>query len=356
MTPLCAVRRAWIAAAVAASASADASARCFTYCGEASRGGGLASFFYFLNAAKLIADDEGARFLVPEVVPLSGRHGHGKDKRFGDVLGAPEWACGRRRGQRWPSPGGRRAAAATPARDGFCAGEVKAWLAGAAPAPPVRVAGRATPAAGAGDGKCREVVELWDGCGSSTNFSATRDFFRGHYRRGAPAPFRGTAGETTVAIHYRLGDTDRAATRHAEKRTSAREAAQIAAILAEAAALGGRRFRVRVVSDSRGHAEVAQLVAALARFAAVEPVDAAAGEEATARADFDALATADLVVCGHSGFCRVAALLTDRAVLATSQATGHRLVPLAHLPNVASFDDASSARAVAARVHGLLGA
>ena len=171
-----------------------------------------------------------------------------------------------------------------------------------------------------------------------------------------PAPFRGRAGETTVAIHYRLGDTDRAATRHAEKRTSAREAAQIAAILAEAAALGGRRFRVRVVSDSRGHAEVAQLVAALARFAAVEPVDAAAGEEATARADFDALATADLVVCGHSGFCRVAALLTDRAVLATSQATGHRLVPLAHLPNVASFDDASSARAVAARVHGLLGA
>ena len=158
------------------------------------------------------------------------------------------------------------------------------------------------------------------------------------------------------AIHYRLGDTDSPSNKHAEKRTSAREAAQIAAILAEAAALGGRRFRVRVVSDSRGHAEVARLVADLARFAAVEPVDAAAGEEATARADFDALATADLVVCGHSGFCRVAALLTDRAVLATSQATGHRLVPLAHLPNVASFDDASSARAVAARVLGLLGA
>ena len=74
MTPLCAVRRAWIAAAVAASASADASARCFTYCGKASHGGGLASFFYFLNAAKLIADHEGARFLVPEVVPLSRRH------------------------------------------------------------------------------------------------------------------------------------------------------------------------------------------------------------------------------------------------------------------------------------------
>ena len=45
------------------------------------------------------------------------------------------------------------------------------------------------------------VVELVDGCGSSANFSATRDFFRGHYRRGAPAPFRGRGGETTVAIH-----------------------------------------------------------------------------------------------------------------------------------------------------------
>ena len=128
-TPRRAVRRAWIAAAVAASASADASARCFTYCGKASHGGGLASFFYFLNTAKLIADDEGARFLVPEVVPLSGRHGHGKDKRFGDVLGAPEWACGRRRGQRWPSPGGRRDAGAGLRR--LCQGLARGRRAGA---------------------------------------------------------------------------------------------------------------------------------------------------------------------------------------------------------------------------------
>ena len=103
-------------------------------------------------------------------------------------------------------------------------------------------------------------------------------------------------------------------------------------------------LEVRIISDSRGHPEVAALKKDLARSPKVTvlPLARKAAESETARGDFDALVDADVLACAHSGFCRVAALLSDGAVLASDQATGHRLVDLAALPNVVSFNDTTT--------------
>ena len=346
--------------------------RCFAFCGKASTGGGLASYLYHLNAVAIYAARRhDARLLVTEVSPSSRKHRTGS--AFRDVLGPPEWRCtspvrppagaaggrtggrGRRgRGRTSARPGGRRAseAEATAVRGGTCGSEVKAWLSGASrDAPVLSLAGRWAQVFDQRPRGCDEVVEIGDGCGSSTNFSSTRDFFRENYRRGARAGAArrrgaGRDGLATVAIHYRLGDTTVASeTKHGEKRTTPAEAAQIAAILKAAVDRAGNvTLEVRIISDSRGHPEVAALAAdlALSPKVTVLPLDARASESETARGDFDALVDADVVACAHSGFCRVAALLSDGAVLASDQATGHRLVPLAALPNAVSYNDATT--------------
>ena len=111
-------------------------------------------------------------------------------------------------------------------------------------------------------------------------------------------------------------------------------------------------LEVRIISDSRGHPEVAALKKDLARSPKVTvlPLARKAAESETARGDFDALVDVDVLACAHSGFCRVAALLSDGAVLASDQATGHRLVNLAALPNVVSFNDTSDAARLGARL------
>jgi hypothetical protein len=105
----------------------------------------------------------------------------------------------------------------------------------------------------------------------------------------------------------------------------------------------GWTVAARVASDSPGHAEVAALERALA--AAVGA--AAPPAPASARADFDDMATADLLVCGGSGFCHVAAMLNENVVLGDESA-----LPRAHA-RYAGADNVVPRGAVAATADAL---
>ena len=88
-------------------------------------------------------------------------------------------------------------------------------------------------------------------------------------------------------------------------------------------------------------------MAALERALAAAVGAAAPPAPASARADFDDMATADLLVCGGSGFCHVAAMLNENVVLGDESA-----LPRAHA-RYAGADNVVPRGAVAATADAL---
>lgn len=368
------MRAALVVVLRALAAAADNATDCVAFCGRGE--GGLSNTFAFLNMAYAYAHQSGRRFLVTALAPPDvAKHGF-VETEFADVLGPPEWTCASRlsapkaRAPRGPFV---RDVAWNRDRKYFQRGVDVAALekglevtrSGFARAPPVagcasvlqwRVADpRVTCGADqAALGKpfahrrsiknctaARTKAPFW----LSYDYAATRRFFRERY----PRPPRRPLGAVRAVLHYRLGDVEAPAadgtSLHALK---VEKRGALDAALADVAVLGALAARgwtvaARVASDSPGHAEVAALERALA--AAVGA--AAPPAPASARADFDDMATADLLVCGGSGFCHVAAMLNENVVLGDESA-----LPRAHA-RYAGADNVVKRGAVAATADAL---